>query len=745
MNMKKKPVLLRLLLLGLTLSLLLSSISPVSGQNGNKFYFSDLDCSAFPTVSLMMRGLDENNNIISADLLANNYALFENDTLVKDSDIKPIGTEYGPKYVVFSFELGKSSNLNQFTAAARSAMHTFGTDFFNENTDTVRIVVHTNNGTQEIKDELAPTKTLNLFETAIDSLNFNPSQNDLEGYLGLEKLYTSLAKLNPGRYSMVIIDFNRLVLGFSTADEALQKAQTLGKQLGSHNIRLYLLNTYLPGWKSASPSLSDLASLSGGDILQFSDSAQRQTRLLQIYNNIKNNSQVYRIQFRARQYQATYSLAAKGGSVAAATDNLTCPNTPPPSVPVVQITQPPGANPLYYLKQNEKTISIKADLQDWPQDGSRRVASVELFDGENKIASTNIPAESNDKSFSIDLDVSNLVFAATYHLHVKVTDEFGITGDSPVTVLTVNPYKPPTEAPTQAIKITPTAAPSACSAHPLTPACVTTTLKEYIVWIILAFLMIAIVILFITNRKLAHLASPARDVLSKGFDQVRKTLLGGTSVRQEAIAYLHVLLARPDLIGGKIDIYNNRTSIGRDPKVTDVQLYLLDGESSVSSLHCTIFYEQGKFYITDDNSTNGTSVNGKRLDANEPFELTDGAEVILGDVFRQGAKLRFEIHARTGGEQGGVIEEEPDFHVDMPMDSNASVPAPAPSPEVDDFRKTVPGYRDTGDSGNNTQTFNEPPSAPSSPPASPVPPKPSPVRKPALGKPEKKDWKDELS
>jgi pSer/pThr/pTyr-binding forkhead associated (FHA) protein len=734
--MKKHPVLLNFFLIGLIIYLMLQGISPVSGQSENKFYISALDCSTFPTVTMSLRGLDDNNNVISADLLANNYAIYENDTLVKESDVKPLGSDFGPKYVVFSLDLGKTSNLDLFASNIKAALHTFASDFFNESTDTVRIVVNTNDGTQEIKDILSPTKTLSVFESAIDSLNFNPSQNDLEGYLGLEKLYTSLSKLNPGRYSMAIIDFNRLVLGFASPDDATQKAQTLGKQLGSHNIRVYILNTYLPGWNTASPSLNDLSSLSGGDILQFSDSSIRQTKLLQIYNNIKNNSQVYRLQFRAHQYtDVKYSLAPKGGSLAAATDSFTCPNAPVLSLPDVQITQPKGANPVFYLKQNDKTVAITADLTGWPQDGSRKIATVELYDGNNKIDTKNINSNTVVTSFTSDLDVSNLIYSATYHLHVKVIDEFGIVGDSPEVVLTVNPYKPPTESPTSIpTKTTPTTATS-CSSNFWTASCLLSLLKEYLVWIVLVVFLIIIIILFNTVRRLQTLSQPARDAFSKGIDQVRKTLLGGTSTRQEVIAYLNVLVARPDRIGGKIEIYNNRTSLGRDPKVTDVQLYQLDEQSSVSSLHCTIFTDQGKFFITDDNSTNGTFVNGKRLEANEPFNLPDGAEIILGDVFRQGAKLRFEIAADTGAQQAPVIEEEPDFHVDVPLDGGST-----PKADVDDFRKTVPGYREDLDDGNKTETFHEPPATP----APQVQPRQVPAKKPADGRSGKKDWKDEL-
>jgi predicted component of type VI protein secretion system len=181
-----------------------------------------------------------------------------------------------------------------------------------------------------------------------------------------------------------------------------------------------------------------------------------------------------------------------------------------------------------------------------------------------------------------------------------------------------------------------------------------------------------------------------------------------------------------------------------------VQLYNQDEPSSVSSLHCTIFYEQNKFYLTDDNSTNGTFVNGQRLAPNEPFELQSGAEIVLGDLYRQGAKLRFEI-AGMGESTGAFPEMEPDFHVDIPAEGSAY---PPPQEEIDDFRKTVPGYRLDDESANKTDVFREPPvaSPPSARPAASPPPSPRPVAPPPLSQPrppstgprDKKDWKDDL-
>ena len=64
---------------------------------------------------------------------------------------------------------------------------------------------------------------------------------------------------------------------------------------------------------------------------------------------------------------------------------------------------------------------------------------------------------------------------------------------------------------------------------------------------------------------------------------------------------------------------------------------VLDYDKSVSGRHCEIFIKNGKFYIRDLNSSNGTFVNGSRV-------LTD-AEVYSGCILTLGRlTLKLEIH-----------------------------------------------------------------------------------------------------
>jgi hypothetical protein len=80
---------------------------------------------------------------------------------------------------------------------------------------------------------------------------------------------------------------------------------------------------------------------------------------------------------------------------------------------------------------------------------------------------------------------------------------------------------------------------------------------------------------------------------------------------------------RFDLIGG--------LSIGRS-KEADVQI----DDRYASSLHARVFSREGRFYVEDMNSTNGTLLNGATLQGEA--ELIDNDNVQIGDT-----AFRFEV------------------------------------------------------------------------------------------------------
>jgi len=74
-------------------------------------------------------------------------------------------------------------------------------------------------------------------------------------------------------------------------------------------------------------------------------------------------------------------------------------------------------------------------------------------------------------------------------------------------------------------------------------------------------------------------------------------------------------------VGGKQTIY------------PDIDLSAYTGYASgVSRLHATIMEQNGKIYIYDLGSTNGTQVNHKRLTANENYQLHNGDRILFGGL-----------------------------------------------------------------------------------------------------------------
>jgi putative nucleotidyltransferase with HDIG domain len=81
-------------------------------------------------------------------------------------------------------------------------------------------------------------------------------------------------------------------------------------------------------------------------------------------------------------------------------------------------------------------------------------------------------------------------------------------------------------------------------------------------------------------------------------------------------------------------------SIGRDPENT----ISLD-HNAISRFHCTISSEHGAYYIHDNNSTNGTYLNGRRV---EKERVSPGDELIIanvGIVIEASPKSIYETHA----------------------------------------------------------------------------------------------------
>jgi FOG: FHA domain len=108
-------------------------------------------------------------------------------------------------------------------------------------------------------------------------------------------------------------------------------------------------------------------------------------------------------------------------------------------------------------------------------------------------------------------------------------------------------------------------------------------------------------------------------------------------------AHATLTIERGDAAGTEFPLSPDESNIGRwdadNGIFPDVDLDSHDQEAKVSRRHARILYKDGKYFIEDLGSTNGTYVNrGRRLIPGNPQTLVDGDEIIVGKTF-----LRFHV------------------------------------------------------------------------------------------------------
>lgn len=136
--------------------------------------------------------------------------------------------------------------------------------------------------------------------------------------------------------------------------------------------------------------------------------------------------------------------------------------------------------------------------------------------------------------------------------------------------------------------------------------------------------------------------------LSPGKKQ--KASVEETNLEEQGVGHAISFERRPTMIEApgsiaEIDVFVNdekinihtlapATKIGRDPAQADIII----PELIVSKLHCTIYSRDDRFYIKDEESTNGVYIDNEKI---EEQELNNGDTVLLGK--KGSVKLVFHI------------------------------------------------------------------------------------------------------
>jgi hypothetical protein len=111
----------------------------------------------------------------------------------------------------------------------------------------------------------------------------------------------------------------------------------------------------------------------------------------------------------------------------------------------------------------------------------------------------------------------------------------------------------------------------------------------------------------------------------------------------DAAGHATLTIERGDSPGTAFELITNDSIIGRwdadNGIFPEIDLDAYDPDAKVSRRHARIISADGKYFVEDLGSTNGTYINrGRRLLPGTPQQIADGDEVIVGKTF-----LRFKI------------------------------------------------------------------------------------------------------
>ena len=508
----------------------------------------------------------------------------------------------------------------------KQIFYTLGNDILQEG-DRVGILTgrwdSATNGRLQIHPHLPQTSDLLAYTQAIDALDFDltasninlNSAKPIETPELLEAAIDEMAEETNG----VIIFISALIHApwEPGNNHAINAAERLSSAAHSANLQFIVL-------QAAAGTLYD-------DIqVPMQLLADHYIELRHDRDNLQNVTAIYHTLWQ-NQTKFTATYRSSSASSEPRTVSLTL-ATAPEQIAQTTYTvapQPPVLVGEMVTSASDGHYQLTANI-DWPDQMPREVLAIQIND--QAITEFTVTGNSLIATFT----------ASTEHFaQIVISDELGLSSSTQLTLPDPPALAPSTTVPTAAPNPTPKAEPATAATG--------TQLLPWLPWLGLLI-------------TLGYIAVFQRQKLPQVGQQVRQTARRLTTIvtgntRQPIIAHLHIAAAREELVGETVDLVNDITTLGRDPQLSDIQLYAEDEPSSISGQHCTIQFDQGRFHITDNGSANGTAVNGNLLLPDDPYPLNDGDEIQLGHKARHGATLHFTIAEAIKRKQRATIAD----------------------------------------------------------------------------------------
>lgn len=597
-----------------------------SAQAGMTFFVTDVDASKFPDVQFKLRAVDLNNQVVP-NLNSTNLSIYENGQLVPNAQVAP-NTD-APINIAFVVDLGRQSNFRSFGLNnIRLAITTLVTGgYFVDGLDTVQVLGRQNTNSDQTQGLLPVTQSGAELTNWAANFNFQAGSNPTKGLLGVEDAITALSTQVPivGSQATAIIFISRRIEDPITS-VAVSAAQSLAQKAKQQYISIY---TYHIAQANDQP-LRILASGATGEYVPLQRNTVA-TSVDSVYNLINAQRTVYIVTYRSQlgtsgTRQITINNAQAPETGATGSYDITVP------APSIQIFEPvpnstirrepkPSADGKTFVYETN-FVTVKAEIG-WPDNSNpREIKSAQLY-VEGVLQDTAQPAP-GDSEVQFRWDVTDLVKEGinAVKIEVRVKDELDTEAVGEATV-NIEVIAPPPDKPE----------------NPLV-----SLFTKY--WPILLIAGLGLLIVIPVTVAVFYLTKPKPEMAPAPVAEAQNTLIASPPETEGAMATLKVLEGPPGLIGETFYISKVLTLIGRNPKVAHIVFYPNE-DSSVSRHHCTIQLEGKYFLLIDNNSANGTRINGELIKPDASVQLRDGDEIILGDLAKLGVKLQFNLLAET--------------------------------------------------------------------------------------------------
>ncbi|MGH2628557.1 MAG: hypothetical protein ACRDHY_18120, partial [Anaerolineales bacterium] len=422
---------------------LLAGGEPASAQAGTTFFVTDVDASAFPSVSFRLRALDLNNRVVGG-LTNTNLTVYENGEQVPAENVQVTPHEDGPITFLFLIDHGRSANFASFgTQNIRQVFRALlDSGVFVDGRDQVEVMVRENINTDRTEPRLGPTQQgadLTMW-LANYPFELRRSLNSTKGLEGVADAIAEMEKLVPVPGSEAAVIF---LVTYRIEDPArsvaVVAAQNQANQAKSDFISIYVFSTDVG--QSKKEPLEILAEISNGRYTALQGTTAR-ALAEDVYREINTQRLYYTISYQ--------SILADTGPRVITVNSRDVPAVGvvgnyqvSPQPPAVTLAEPAAGTvvqreavldsegrPIY----NPAGVKVVADVS-FPDGYTRGLSSAELLvNGVSQATASPAPGAAQAE-FEADLSQITTEGSNQVTLEVKLVDSLGLESSAQTSVV----------------------------------------------------------------------------------------------------------------------------------------------------------------------------------------------------------------------------------------------------------------------------------------------------------------------